>query len=379
MKFKNLTACILALLLLCGLAGCGGEENTGIGSAAREVRVPMTRFTGADDSVQYRMQLLENFPQGNLPAAEMEPLTLSPEAVTELAQRMVPEAQWTLTPAEDADVQLTAEAENARYTCAFRHSDNGTYPDSLSLEIEAKGSPEPGGFTPEHLDRVRQEALTYLERMDLGQWSIVQDQVLELGDGEQIDAVELVAAPVIDGQPCYLFRPREGWAMDDLDRNHQGPVAKILCARDGSTMALTVESPMQTVTVEKQVQTLPLDDLLAKARTILEGKTAEDYLGRPMEDVQVEIVIDRLQYALVYTEAYGGGQYVPTLVFRGTFDVFDEATATRHTSGSYDEQHFVLLTLDARDGQPLLDDYDWYNYLQMGGDPWADSPDAGEG
>ena len=91
MKFKNLTACIQALLLVCGLAGCGGEANTGIGSTSQEVRVPMTQFTGADDSVQYRMQLLEDFPQGNLPAAELEPLALSQEAVTELAQRMVPE------------------------------------------------------------------------------------------------------------------------------------------------------------------------------------------------------------------------------------------------------------------------------------------------
>ena len=380
MKFKNLTALLLALLLVCGLAGCGGAaENTGIGSTAQEVRVPMTQFTGADDSVQYRMQLLEDFPQGNLPAAEMEPLACSVEAVTELAQRMVPEAQWTQAPGEDAFVQLTAETEDARYTYVFRHSDNGTQPDTLSLRLEAKGSPEIGGLTPELLDRVRLEAVRYLDRMDLGQWSIVQDQVLELGDGEQIDAVELLAAPVMDGQPCYRFRPKESWAMDDLDQNHQGPVAKILCSADGSHMELFVECPMKAVTVEKNVQTLPLDELLAQARTLLETRTAEDYLGRPMEDVQVEIVIDRLQYALVYTEAYGGSHYVPTLVFRGTFDVFDEAGATRYASGSYDDMHFVLLTLDARDGQPLLDEYDWYNYLQMGGDPWADFPDTVEG
>ena len=396
---KNALTALLAVTLGAALlAGCSflGSTNTGLGSSAQEVRVPLTQFSSADGSVQYRMQLLENLPQGNLPMAMLEPFDASPEAVLALAQNLVPEAQWTpvlgeLTYAPDEaydaalnydpgsmSLRLTADTPEAAYTFTARRYPEGTHPTTLALGIHWKQSQEYREFTPEHQEHMGQVALDYLQRMELGQWDIVHEHVIAMGAHEQPELLELMAAPVIDGQPCYAFRPVESGALTDLNQQAQGPVAKILGSADGSSLELFIERPMTVRKVEKDVQTLPLESLLEQAEAILEAQTAADYLGRTMEDVEVEVTIDRLQYALVYTSAYGDDCYVPTLIFRGTFDVFDRASAVRYGSGSYDDMHFVLLTLDARDGQPLLHQYDWYNYLQMGGNPWADFPSPTE-
>ena len=438
MKLKRLTACILALLLVCGLAGCGddfpgkdADFYSADGSVAYyitaehvpmepmgTVRAQVTPLTGEDarritgvlfgdrevyvrdDDLLSRAELVEALAlwNGFLEPETFQQITqgMQEDDCRYLKQRLqqtvetyeplldrVPEepdrtkCPWVMEENlqygfQSLDGELVAEEHRYTLWTTLDSQGNSEYGLCLSPRLDVDGLNSwawrvqmGSGHIPTEADQQQARDLTaqYLSAMDLGSWVIDGcDLTTEGPYGDWGAIIRVTAVPAFSTGPSLRFADR-GQALLQSS-------ATFYFLPGGALLRVYLTNPQRELEAGPPESQFTAEQLQERAQGFFTEMTPENYGGKSPNYDAARVTVEGVRYGLrpiPSPSAVGEYTYVPCVSYVGRYDCRN--TFSRLVYGHYadlPDGSNLLLTLDARDGQPLLDEYDWYTHLLMG-------------
>lgn len=192
-----------------------------------------------------------------------------------------------------------------------------------------------GDPTPQQIQDVNRKVLTYLSKMDLGQWEIAETK-LEVYDGgaEPEYTLRVQAVPVLSGVPTV------GSQSDDQNGTYAPTKADFLMSVNGDLIQMELDTPL-VIQANEPVALSPVSELMDRIQKELAISEAGDYgmsadqiatLERSsQEEITCFVTIDQAEYRLARALAEDGTgicTYVPVLAVGGTIEYRGETTQT---------------------------------------------------
>ena len=180
--------------------------------------------------------------------------------------------------------------------------------------------------TQDQVNYAVQKAQSMMDRMGLGQWTIVSPEVISLEAGEVTEySIRLTAVPVFEGA-AVMDRGQLGNIVDSnpYSFHYYLSRAEFTFTPDGSLMDFTLDSPVDVKQVlNENVKTLPLDELYNRAKEHLMLSDLYAYGGDPTHPVDGEhytVTVNDVRYGLTRIKARDTEDsyyYVPAIMYLG--------------------------------------------------------------
>ena len=217
--------------------------------------------------------------------------------------------------------------------------------------------------TEEQVEAVLERAQDYLDRFELGQWTIDEWEITESpADGDVRYTIFVHAAPVLEGYPAVSrFSFQEDPEMQDWYRD---AYCYLEFAAGGELMDFDLSSPIaSTRLVGEKQPVLPLQELLDIGKDHLSKLSSMDGIGvwadqlqnlqqEAGEEFTCKVQIHTAKLALGrYLTKDGSYQYVPVFLLRGHTEYYGKDSGKLYLTSSEDGYERSLLTvINALDG-----------------------------
>ena len=302
------------------------------------------------------------------------------------------EADWQFRPVEAESGsagarQILAEVEKngTPYLCTvYRWDDENQWGNQLTMRLSPeklippygtqtllRGLCRPEQPTQEEIQKAEHTALGALKALAIGDWTITRSEPTTLHvSGEEVQAIYLLAVPAVRGSGC-MMAPQ--YAVENVTEQESIPYAtgfaEFYFSSSGVPLRAIVDSPVEpTAVVEEQAETLPVEELLEKAKTAFSRQDGERYTFNTAIDswgnlynrdnLYSQVQVTGLSYGLCRRADPDDPErflYVPALLFTGDYACYDRDTLVKNedTRLQYDGP-VPLLAIDARDGSVIL-------------------------
>lgn len=222
--------------------------------------------------------------------------------------------------------------------------------------------------SPDQIENAKQLALSMLDEMDLGEWTIDQCYVSSSFYQHKDEyVINVNAVPTFNGAAAARQDQFPGLSSDEASRafHYYLTDAHFAFSADGKIVEFALDSPvdMQEV-VNDNVAVLEFDELLQRAKDHLKRTDYYEYgFGSVIDDVKKEedltciVTINQLEYNLLRVkdpDSFDSYYYVPGLVLSGTTEYYGKDTGdlyyTHINPNNKDQNSRTLLVLNAVDG-----------------------------
>lgn len=192
-----------------------------------------------------------------------------------------------------------------------------------------------GDPAPQQIQDVNRKVLTYLSKMDLGQWEIAETKLEVYGGGPEPEyTLRVQAVPVLSGVPTV------GSQSDDQNGTYAPTKAAFLMSVNGDLIQMELDTPL-VIQANEPVALSPVSELMDRVQKELAMSEVGNYgmsadqiatLERSsQEEITCFVTIDQAEYRLTRTLAEdetGICTYVPVLAVGGTVEYRGETPQT---------------------------------------------------
>ena len=228
--------------------------------------------------------------------------------------------------------------------------------DELVQQYELCKSSEPSA---DQLESICAHVYSILNALNAGDWEIDSCLVDPLYRGsEEAYVITVKARPVLAGK-TVIRQPQLSNLRSTREnaQHYYFTDAEFSFTANGVLLSCTIQSPIDIIKVNESCETLPIDQLLISAASVLEEYSAADYSSYflPEEDAgyKARVWIDSITVGLSRMEITNGEEYkyVPSLCFDGHIELYGKTGELIISSSS--EGMRRLLVINAEDGSVI--------------------------
>lgn len=243
----------------------------------------------------------------------------------------------------------------------------GESPDDIDTRIYYAQLCRTGEPSPDQIENARQLALSMLDKMGLGEWTIDQCYVSSSFYQHKDEyVININAVPSFNGVAAVRQdQPGLNLTEPSYAFHYYLTNAHFAFSADGKIVEFALDSPIDMVEiVNDNVAILGFDDLLQRAKDHLKLSDYYEYgfggvidAVKEKEDLICIVTIDQLEYNLLRVDvpdSFDSYYYVPGLVLSGTTEYYGKDTGdlyyTYINPDKKDRNSRTLLVLNAVDG-----------------------------
>lgn len=251
----------------------------------------------------------------------------------------------------------TRNKPDFKYNMIFALPDFGISPWSLDEMILQESLCRDKIPTDEQIARAKNKAEEWLNKMNLGEWTIDACNVLKNSNGDAVDYKIIVqAVPTFNGAVAIRRPQLSNLKSKELyASNYYLTDAELIFAPDGTLLSFQIISPVDvTEMVNENPAILDMDRLMENAKSYFQLTDAYSYgIGGSMDesktDFDCKVDIDSLEYGLSRVKVPDTDDsyyYVPSLALSGDI----QYTISDTGEVCFSNENTVLLLLNAVDG-----------------------------